>query len=271
MSRSSIARPNRIACSVVQTAFGSKRKRSPGSDSRHGAIALELVLRREHAAFELVRREAVLRLQLARMRDELVSGADRAPSVRGRVPEEQVRRERNPIAHAPAEDVADRHSPRLPEQVEAGKFERGDHLRAIVVERRGRVREQEPHLLEQRRVAADERSLQRQHRRNRRLAAAAHLAEPDEPVVGLDLDDRAHEAAPVAAVRMTQRRLERHRHRRRAHISDFQMRLALICTGFRRAPAPSASGRRTSTLAPWHPGTPGTLGGLLGTLGTLAP
>ena len=163
-----------------------------------------------------------LALQLAGVRDELVSGADRAPSVGGRVPVEQVRCERNPIANAPAEDVADRNSPLLPEQVEAGKFQRRDNLRAIVVERGGRVREQEPHVLEQGGVAADERSLQRQHRRNRRLATAAHLAKSDEAVVGFDLDHRAHEAPPVAPVRMTQRRLERHRHRRRTHISDFQ-------------------------------------------------
>ena len=47
-------------------------------------------------------------------------------------------------------------------------------------------------------------------RRDGALAAAAHLAEPDEPFVGLDLDDGADEAPPMAAVRVAQRRLERH-------------------------------------------------------------
>ena len=41
---------------------------------------------------------------------------------------------------------------------------------------------------------------------------------PTSPVVGLDLDDRADEAAPVAAVGVTQRRLERNGDGRRTQI-----------------------------------------------------
>ena len=60
----------------------------------------------------------------------------------------------------------------------------------------------------------------RVHRRHRRFAAAAHLAEADEAVVGLDLDDRADESAPMAAVRVPQRRLEWHGHGCRADVGN---------------------------------------------------
>jgi hypothetical protein len=54
-----------------------------------------------------------------------------------------------------------------------------------------------------------------------RFAAAAHLAESDDPVICLDLDDCAHESSPMAAVRMPQRRLERDGHGSGADIYDF--------------------------------------------------
>ena len=44
-----------------------------------------------------------------------------------------------------------------------------------------------------------------------RLAAAAHLADAGEALVGIDLDDGADEAAPMRAVRVAERRLERDR------------------------------------------------------------
>ena len=69
-------------------------------------------------------------------------------------------------------------------------------------------------------VVADEIRLHRAEHRLGRLAAAAHLAQPDEPVVGLHLDDRADEPAPVAAVGVAQRRFERHRHRGGADVDD---------------------------------------------------
>ena len=56
--------------------------------------------------------------------------------------------------------------------------------------------------------------------------ATAHLTEPDDPFVRLDLDDRAHEAAPVAAVRVAQRRLERYGHRGGSDIDDLHARTA---------------------------------------------
>ena len=161
----------------------------------------------------------------ARARATSCSACGRFPRpCRVRVAVEQVRRKRHAIADAPAENVTDGHAPRLAEQIETGEFKRGDDLRSVVVERCGRVREHEPHFLQPRRVAADERRLQREHRRDRRLTPAAHFTEPDEPGVTLNLDDRSDEPAPVAAVRMPQRSLERHRHRRRADVSDLHGR-----------------------------------------------
>ena len=52
------------------------------------------------------------------------------------------------------------------------------------------------------------------------LAAAAHLAEPDQTLVGLDFYDRANEATPMAAVGVPQRCLERHGDGRGADVGD---------------------------------------------------
>ena len=138
-----------------------------------------------------------------------------------RVAEEAVRRERHAVAQPAAEDVADRHAPRLAEDVEAGELQRRQDLRAVVVERRGRIGDHEPHLLEARRIMADE--IAASCARNDglgRFAAAAHLAEPDQPVVGFDFDDGADEAPPVAAVGMPQRRFERDGDGRGPNVGD---------------------------------------------------
>src|SRR5213082_556179 len=52
------------------------------------------------------------------------------------------------------------------------------------------------------------------------LASAPQLTEADEAAVGFDLDDGAHEAAPMTPVGVTQRRLEGDRNRRRPNIAD---------------------------------------------------
>ena len=134
------------------------------------------------------------------MIDQLIDGADLAAAgPRIGIAEETIRGERHAIAQRAAEDLVHRHAPRLAENIEAGELERGEHLRAVVVERRGRVGDAEAHLLEVRRVVADEVGLHGAEDGLGGFAAAAHLAQSDEPVVGFDLDDRAHEAAPVAA------------------------------------------------------------------------
>jgi hypothetical protein len=65
------------------------------------------------------------------------------------------------------------------QQIETRKFDRGDHLRAVVVERCGGIGEQEPHLFETRGVASHDIRLQRADAGHSRLAAAAHFPETD--------------------------------------------------------------------------------------------
>ena len=130
--------------------------RSPGNAAATRAIALEVVVGREDAAFQLVRREAVLRLERSRVCDELIGGPGRACSVSGGIAVEEVRRERDAVPDPTTENVADGHAPRLPEDIQAREFDRGNHLGSIVVKRGGRVREQEAHLFEPGRIAAEE-------------------------------------------------------------------------------------------------------------------
>ena len=210
MRRSSIDCPNQIACSVDQAAVRIEAKAVPWQRRGDRAVALELVLRREHAALQLVAREAVAGLERLRERHELVDAAHLALAVlRARVTEEEIRRERHAVAQPPAEDLRDRHAPLLAQDVEARELERREQLRPVVVERSGRVGDPVAHLLEPCRIVPEQVALQSLERGGGTLAAPAHLAEARQPLVGLDLDDRAHEAAPVAAVRVAQRRLER--------------------------------------------------------------
>ena len=125
------------------------------------------------------------------------------------IAEEAVGGERHAVAQAAAQNLADRHAPGLPQNVEAGEFQRRQHLRAVVVERRRGVGDQEAHLLEPRRVVAHQVRLHGAEHGLGRFAAAAHFAQADQAVVGLDFDDGADEAAPVAAIGVAQRRFQR--------------------------------------------------------------
>src|SRR5581483_431067 len=53
-----------------------------------------------------------------------------------------------------------------------------------------------------------------------RFAAAAHLAQSDDAVIGFDFDDRANESAPMAAVSVAERSSERNPDRSRTDIAD---------------------------------------------------
>jgi len=185
-----------------------------------GAIAFELVRGREYATLQLVRREAVLGLEGARFGDQLVHRAHFTRVVSVWISKEQIRREGNPVAQSAAEDRVDGDPPLLPEDVQARELERGEDLRPVVVERGGGIRDDEPHLLEERWIVPDEVGLEAVERRDGTLAAAAHLAEADDPFVGLDFHDRADEASPVRTVGMPQRCGQRHRHRRGADVGD---------------------------------------------------
>ena len=88
----------------------------------------------------------------------------------------------------------------LADDVEAGELDRGVELRAVVVQARRRIADLEAQRLEREHVVAVEIGHEPGERAGRVLAAAAHLAQSDVAVGGLDLDDRAHEAPPMRAV-----------------------------------------------------------------------
>ena len=111
------------------------------------AVAGQLVVRRVDAALELVRREAVRALELARVLDQLLGRAHLGHAVVG-VAEEQVAGERHVVAQPAAEQVVDRHAEALADQVQARELDRRVDLDPVVVERRGRVADLRPQLLE---------------------------------------------------------------------------------------------------------------------------
>ena len=152
----------------------------------------------------------------------MLDGADFAGfRFRIRIAEEAIRREANAVAHAPAENVADRNAPRLAENIQTREFQRGMNLSAIVVERCGGIGDEKSHLLQPRRIVADKIGLHRAKRRFGGFAAAAHFAKADESVVGFNFDDGSNEASPVHAVGMTQWSFQRNGDGCRADVGDF--------------------------------------------------
>src|SRR5262245_20490024 len=184
-------------------------------------VALQFVLRREDAALQFVRAESVALSQIARVRDQLLDGSHFARAVfRVRVAEEEIRSERHAIPQTTAEDVTYGNAPLLPQNVEAGEFQRRQNLRAVVVERGRRVGDQKPHFFQLRRIVADQIAFHRAEDGFCRFAAAAHLAETDQTFIGFNFNDGADEASPVAAVRVTERRFQRHSNGSGSNISD---------------------------------------------------
>ena len=154
-----------------------------------------------------------IRLTYTTMGDRVrLSAVGLAPTGKSKLSadEKEIGRERHVVAQRAAEHLADRNAPRLAEDVEARELDRRHQLRSLVVERRGGVGDSEAHLLEPRRVVSEEVGLEPIEGGDRAFAAAAHFAESDQSVIGLDFDDRAHEPAPVAPVGVTERRGERH-------------------------------------------------------------
>ena len=149
-------------------------------------------------------------LRLERAGCATTDGVHGALAVRagsGRKTYEQTERDRG----RSAEDVAHRNAPRLADEIEARELERRDDLRAVVVERGGRIGEQETHVLDTSRIATDERRFQRQHRRDRRLAAATHFAEADQAGIAFD-STIVRTKRPNGSRWMAQWRFERNRH-----------------------------------------------------------
>src|SRR5690349_5867686 len=156
-----------------------------------------------------------------RMGDQLLGGTHfGAPCLRIRVTEEQIAREFDRIAELPTEQRMHGDTELLPDDVETRELERRVQLRAIVVEARGRIADREAHRLEPEHVVPQQIALQRRERACRVFAAAAHFAEADVAVPGLDFDDRPYEAAPMRAIAVQQRCFERYRDRGRADRSD---------------------------------------------------
>ena len=144
------------------------------------------------------------------MRDELLRRAHLAVARGGfGVAEEQVARELDRVAQLAAQQRVHGHAELLAHDVEARELDRRVQLRAVVVEARRRIADLEPQRLEREDVVAGEVGQEPGERARRVLAAAAHLAQPDVAVARFDLDDRAHEPAPVRAVAVQDRRLER--------------------------------------------------------------
>jgi len=191
---------------------------------REGPVALQLVLGWEDAALELVRGEPVALLERAGLGHELFDRADLPGAVlRVRVPEEEVRGERHPVTQAAAQELGHGHAPFLPQDVEARELQSGEDLRAVVIERRRRVGDDEAQLLDARGIAPEQIGLQALESGDGAFTASAHLPEPHVPVVGLDLDDGANETPPVAAVRVAERSVERNGDGRGPDVDDLHL------------------------------------------------
>jgi hypothetical protein len=191
--------------------------------------------------------EAVLLLQSEGVRDELVRRAHLAFARLVGEAEEQVRRERHPVAQLAAEQVVHGHVEVLTDQVQAGELDGGQQLGAVVVEARGRVGDREPQGLQRERVVPDQVLAEAADRLLSALSAAAQLAEPDQAVVRLDLHDGADEAAPVCPVGVPQRRFERDGHRGGPDIDDLHGR-ALSRATARKPPAGTVTSAAPSEM-----------------------
>ena len=101
------------------------------------------------------------------------------------------------------------HAELLAHDVEARELDCRVQLRTVVVQARRRVADCEAQRLQAEYVVAAQVVEKCRELASRILAATAHLAKADIPVGSLDFDDRAHEAPPMRAVAVQQRRLER--------------------------------------------------------------
>jgi len=154
------------------------------------------------------------------MRQELIGRAHLADAFGVGVAEEDIRRKRNGVSQFAAEQRMNWQVERLSHDVKAGEFERRQQLQAVVIERRCRVRNLPAQGLERKGVMPEEIRRQARDGGLGAFAAAAHLAEPANPLIGIHLDDRAYEAAPVRPGCVAQGRREGHRDSGRTHAGD---------------------------------------------------
>ena len=138
-----------------QRGIGVVAKALAGQRRRQRAIAGELVRRRIDAALQLVRREAVRRLERRRVGDELLRRAHFALAGDGiGVAEEEIARELDGVAQLAAEQRVHGHAELLAHDVEARELDRRVELRAVVVEARRRIADLEAHRFEREHVVA---------------------------------------------------------------------------------------------------------------------
>ena len=208
-------------------AVGVEAQGVAGKRGRQRAVNFQLIVGRKHAGLQLVSGETETPLPFARLANHLVNGADLTRArARIRVAKENIGGETDAVAQAAAEDFRDRHAPVLAQDVETGEFEGGQHLRPVVVQRCRGIGDAKPHFLQARRIVSDEASLQRAEHGFGGFASAAHFAQADQPVIRLHFHDGPHEAAPVAAIGVAQRRFQRNRHRGGANVANLHGRYA---------------------------------------------
>src|SRR6185295_8903448 len=88
--------------------------------------------------------------------DELLDGPNFARfALRVRITKEQVRSKRYAVTQTPTENLGNRNTPPLPEDIETRKLDRRQHLRAIVIKRCCRIRDQKSQFFEMRRIASN--------------------------------------------------------------------------------------------------------------------
>jgi hypothetical protein len=182
--------------------------------------------------------EAVLGLQRPCVRDELLRGPDLGhPRLRW-VAEEQVRGERDGVTQLPAQQVMNRNAQVLPDQVQAGEFDGSVQLGPVTVQRGRRIGDLEAECLELERIVTGEVGREGAEGHLGALPATAHLPQPDQAGVGLHLHDRPDEPAPVRAVGVQQRGLERDGNGRGANVSYLHVpgisAWFVACAGWRR-------------------------------------
>src|SRR5579884_1921179 len=192
----------------------------------------------KYAALELVAFEPEAALHLARGLDELIDGPNLTRSgFRIRVAEEAICRKGHAIAQRPAQNVAYRHAPGLPQNIQASEFQCREHLRAIVIERSGWIRDQKTHLLDAGRITSHQIRLHRAEDSFGRFSAAAHFAQTNQAIVCFDLNNGSYEAAPMTTIRVTKRGFERHRHSSRPDVPDLHgmsNRTTMVRRGFEK-------------------------------------
>ena len=101
---------------------------------RQSPVRFNFVIRMEHAALHLVRRETEPPFHLRCKRNQLLGSANLSlASRRIRISPEAVRRKSDTFAQTPAQNLTHRHAPRLPQDIETRKLQRRQCLRAVVI------------------------------------------------------------------------------------------------------------------------------------------